>query len=125
MIPDLNDDLDGPPNVNEALVTNAYFDFIPEEVSVTVNAQDVMVVEAVASLFDLSEADDIDVDHQSLSSNSSHMSDSDHPFPELDLMLALQHWNIEVTILGTPCLVYYQSSKMRDTKNFPKTGVLC
>ena len=90
---DLNDDLDGPPNVNEASVINAYFDFIPEDVSVTVNAEDVMEVESAASMFDVANADDVDVD--SLSSTSSHIGDTDHPFPELDLMLALRHWNIE------------------------------
>ena len=45
-------------------------------------------------MFDVANADDVDVDHQSLSSTSSHIGDTDHPFPELDFMLVLRHLNI-------------------------------
>ena len=88
-----NDFLGGPPNVNEALTSNAYFELIPEEVSVIVNVEDMMEVEAAALLFHAVGPDDVDNDHQSLSSTSSDI--GDEPIPQLDIMLTLQRWNID------------------------------
>jgi len=63
---------------------------------VTVNLDDVRHVEAAASLDYVAWLDDGDNDHQSLSSSASDI--ADEPLPEVDLMLALRRWNIDVQV---------------------------
>lgn len=91
-------DMDGPPIlIDDVGVTTAYVDFLPDDIGVSVDTEELNQLELNASsamegLSDFhNESDDAPSTHGSCDDD-----DDAHEIPDLDLMLALRRWNIEV-----------------------------
>ena len=85
---------DGPPDFEDVAVTVAHFDFLPEDVSVSVDTEHLKNVEDAAINDGLEQDFGAESDGMASKSTSSESDDNDRA-PDVDLMLALRRWNLE------------------------------